>query len=196
MALARRTALLALALLPTGCVFCVTTSMWGRVDVDPVEIEGASIDEHGVLRLAVAYADGRTWVVSADLSEPGRDPGRGSPPVYRARCDGPQEEPLPPSTVPIDLETYPLDVGRVNLSLSTGGSGAHPEFHRVWVRGGGYNAYVDLPSWPDWESGDAYLALLASPFTVAFDLLFSPVYVLWLFWTVGGHGDPWLPWFR
>ena len=45
-----------------------------------------------------------------------------------------------------------------------------------------------------WSNPAPYGAVLATPFTIAFDVLTAPIHMIWIFESFGGHGEPWLWW--
>jgi len=48
----------------------------------------------------------------------------------------------------------------------------------------------------DWRSFPPYLAIVATPATLFIDLVTAPINIAWIMATAGGHGDPWIPWFK
>jgi len=69
--------------------------------------------------------------------------------------------------------------------------------NRLWFRTGEMDGLLTLePSGIDWSTPSPYFAILATPVTLAIDIVTAPVNLLWMLVTAGGHGDPWIPWFE
>ncbi|MFQ5748649.1 MAG: hypothetical protein ACE5H3_04230 [Planctomycetota bacterium] len=67
----------------------------------------------------------------------------------------------------------------------------------LWFRSEEIEGWVTLDGTGiDWTTPSPYLAILATPVTLAIDIVTAPVNLLWMLVTVGGHGDPWIPWFE
>jgi len=67
----------------------------------------------------------------------------------------------------------------------------------LWFRSEEIEGWVTLEETGiDWSTPAPYFAILATPVTLAIDIVTAPVNLLWMLVTVGGHGDPWIPWFE
>ena len=51
------------------------------------------------------------------------------------------------------------------------------------------------PDGVNWATPASYVAVVATPLTLVVDIVTAPVNIAWVIMTVGGHGDPWIPWF-
>ncbi len=191
----RRALVLGLALLvcsfcllfADGC--CLTNRLWGSVADQPQGLVGASLSEDFVLHLAVRYEDGRTWHVTAPLMvHPEWTKARG-------RRVGPLAGELPSSAYQVvsrlGVDPQP---GQVDVYYMSGSDKRGNTTRTVWVDSARCKSVVYLPEPIDWSRIAPYLAVLASPFTFLVDLVTAPIWVAWVIFTVGGHGDCWLPW--
>jgi hypothetical protein len=172
----------------SGC--CATKRVWRAVADQPVQLAGASLARDGTLLLAMRYERETTWVLEADLGEPQAEWKN-----VDARRVRRLDAPLPPSELRIEPGIYALgtkDVARAYHMYTSDKSGGVS--HTVWVYGVGYQVVVRCPAPVDWGRAGAYGAVVATPFTLALDIVTAPIHGLWILFTVGGHGNPWLPW--
>ena len=187
MSMRRRLALVAMVTVFVFCFFasgcCLTNRMWQSVSDEPEEFVGASLTADHVLHLAVRYEDGRIWHLEAPL-RPGPEWLRTT-----ARRVGPLDGDLPPTAFEMGHRE-----GQVDLSYLHGSDKRGGRDHDVWVDGAGCLAVVTLPEPVHWNAAAPWFASLATPLAFVVDVLTAPVWVLWVFWTAGGHGDCWLPW--
>ncbi|HEX5010468.1 MAG TPA: hypothetical protein VFY71_08695 [Planctomycetota bacterium] len=56
------------------------------------------------------------------------------------------------------------------------------------------SALVELALPVDWTRPASWGAVVITPVTATLDVfVFGPIHLLWIVWTAGGHGQPWLP---
>jgi len=190
----RRWLMLALAVLVflpstvmSGC--CLTSRVWESARDQPVSLDAVSLDANRVLHLAVRYESGEVWHVTAALTP---DDEWTRPTAQRIAL---LQNGLPPSAYVMtnrpgrEPKAGEVDVHRMFSRDKSGGVS-----HTVWVDGAGCQCVIELPAPLDWSESAPYVALLISPVTLVVDFVTAPMWVAWVFFTVGGHGDCWLPW--
>lgn len=161
----------------------------------PHKIAAAAVSSRGTLELALVYGDGHTYHIVIESEQDLTEAGRAEFYDYSVRWAGPYVGRLPDSVQPVRVlpghyvEGERSDGESKMLLVRLWPEDAHMSLYtghgRVLLDG------VELPLTAPFRlfRGRTLLAVLATPFTVSFDLLTSPVQAIYIvyYYSEGGH---------